>query len=471
MSEFDPESPAFAEYVEELRREQGQAGHPLDAVERFLGRFVIYPSEAARIAHVLWIGHTHFMSRWESTPRIAFLSEEPASGKSRALEVTEPLVPRAVHAVNVTPAYLFRKVADVAGMPTLLYDEIDTVFGPYAKDNEDIRGFINAGHRQGATAGRVAVKGKSYVPEELAAYCAIALAGLKDLPDTVMSRAVIVRMQRRAPHERVEPWRRRVNLPEAEELGDWLAVWAEENGEKLTWPDFPAEVEDRGADVWESLLMVADLAGGDWPRRAREAAVALVAVSWGEAESLGVRLLTDLRTVFGTEQRMTTAMILKELLAIEESPWADLRGRPLDSRALAKRLLPYNVRPRQHNYGSQVLRGYEAADLADAWARYVTVVVNTPKESLGREERGSGSTAASDSPGYTATGATPLRDPVPGPPAPPSWVRDDEPEPRLCECGNPVEGPGHIRCVECNDATYGPTSKAEQDAHNTEGTT
>jgi hypothetical protein len=124
------------------------------------------------------------MDCWESTPRIAFLSPEPSSGKSRALEVTEPLVPRPVHSVNTSPAYLFRKVSDSAGPPTILYDEIDTVFGPKAKDNEDIRGMLNAGHRKGATAGRCVVRGKEVFTEELPAYCAVALAGLDDLPDT-----------------------------------------------------------------------------------------------------------------------------------------------------------------------------------------------------------------------------------------------------------------------------------------------
>jgi hypothetical protein len=62
-------------------------------------------------------------------------------------------VPRPVEAVNVSPAYLFRKVADDNGAPTLLFDEIDTVFGPKAKDNEEIRG-----HRKGAVAGRCVVE-------------------------------------------------------------------------------------------------------------------------------------------------------------------------------------------------------------------------------------------------------------------------------------------------------------------------
>src|SRR5215475_8904544 len=82
----------------------------LRAVDNFIGRFVVYPSEHARVAHALWISHTHLMDRWDSTPRLAFLSPEPASGKSRALEVSELLVPRPVLAVNVSPAYLFRKV-------------------------------------------------------------------------------------------------------------------------------------------------------------------------------------------------------------------------------------------------------------------------------------------------------------------------------------------------------------------------
>src|SRR5262245_30301765 len=89
-------------------------------IEAFLRCYVAYPTVHARVAHVLWIAHTHLMDVWESTPRVAFLSPEPASGKSRALEVTEPLVPRPVASVNVTPAYLFRKVSDKDGPPTIL---------------------------------------------------------------------------------------------------------------------------------------------------------------------------------------------------------------------------------------------------------------------------------------------------------------------------------------------------------------
>ena len=205
-------------------------------VETFLSRFVAYPSEAARVAHVLWVAHCWFMDSWDSTPRIAFLSPEPGSGKSRALEVTEPLVPRAVHAVNVSANYLFRTVSHEDGRPTILYDEADTVFGPRAKENEDIRGMLNAGHRQGATAGRCEIQGKKVTTVDFPAYCAVALAGLDDLPDTIMSRCVVVRMRRRAPDERVEPWRRRLNAPEGELVADRLMDWANATRHRITWP-------------------------------------------------------------------------------------------------------------------------------------------------------------------------------------------------------------------------------------------
>jgi hypothetical protein len=196
-----------------------QGDSVLKRVYEFLGRFVSYPSEHAHVAHTLWCAHAHMMESWESTPRLAFLSAEPASGKTRALEITELLVPNPVAAVNVSPAYLFRKVGGEERV-TLLYDEIDTVFGPKARENEELRGLLNAGHRKGAVAGRCVVRGKSIETEEIAAYSAVALAGIGWLPDTILSRSVIIRMRRRHAGERVEQYRCRVHAPEGFQLRD-----------------------------------------------------------------------------------------------------------------------------------------------------------------------------------------------------------------------------------------------------------
>jgi hypothetical protein len=342
----------------------------IEAVCTFLARFVSYPSEHAHVAHALWIVHAHMMACWDSTPRLAFLSAEPASGKTRALEVTELLVPNPVSTVNVTPAYLFRKVGSDDGA-TILFDEVDTVFGPRAKDNEDIRGLLNAGHRRGATTGRCVVRGKEIVLEELPAYAAVALAGIGWLPDTLLSRSVIIRMRRRHSGEQVEGFRRRIHETQGWKLRDQIAVWARGAASEVKWPVLPAEVADRDADVWEPLIAIADAVGGDWPNRARRAAVALVAASKEVEPSLGIRLLTDLRVVFGEAEEMSSKSILNGLIAMEEAPWSDLRGKPLDERSLAHRLKQYGVKSKTIRQGSATPRGYLRADLVDLWARYI----------------------------------------------------------------------------------------------------
>lgn len=353
---------------------QQRADHPLDDVLGFLRRFVAYPSDEAAMAHALWIAHTHLMDAWDSTPRIAFLSPEPVSGKTRALEVSELLVPNPIEAINVSAAYLFRKIGDAEGMPpTVLFDEIDTVFGPRAKENEELRGLLNAGHRRGAVAGRCVVKGKIVTTEEIPAYSAVALAGLGNLPDTILTRSVVIKMRRRAPHEQVEPFRRRLHVAEGHELRDRLAAWAGVVSETIAdaWPDMPAGIEDRDADVWESLLAVADAAGGDWPDKARVTAVTLVTDAREANPSLGIRLLSDLKQVFGDASAMFTSDILNKLCAMEEAPWGDLRGKPLDARGLSTKLRPYNVKPKTVRLGEQTAKGYESSDLFDAWQRYL----------------------------------------------------------------------------------------------------
>ena len=83
----------FALAPDYVSSEKPRVGHEagaalLNDVRAFLSRFIAYPSEHAKVAHVLWIAHAHLMDAWESTPRISFLSPEPASGKTRSMEVT-----------------------------------------------------------------------------------------------------------------------------------------------------------------------------------------------------------------------------------------------------------------------------------------------------------------------------------------------------------------------------------------------
>ena len=207
--------------------------------------------------------------------------------------------------------------------------------------------------------------------EELPAYCAVALAGLDDLPDTLMSRSIVVRMRRRAPHEIIEPFRHRVHAPDGHALRDALASWSAAIPAGA-WPDMPDEITDRNADIWEALFAVADEAGGAWPDRARLAAVTFVTDVTAATASLGVRLLEDIQTVFEDREHVSTESLLAALVAMDEAPWGDLRGKPLDARGLARRLSKYEVKPKTIRDGNVTAKGYDRSDFYDAWSRYVT---------------------------------------------------------------------------------------------------
>jgi hypothetical protein len=276
--------------------------------------------------------------------------------------------------VSISAAALYRLVGDI--QPTLLLDEADTYLGiKTAKNHEDLRGLINAGHRRGATVYRGEVAGKTVKVAEFPAFTPCALAGIGDLPDTILDRSVIVGMKRRAPHEKVEQFRDRHVRPVAEELRDRLAEWAAASVEQLRdlEPEMPPGITDRAADVWEPLLAIADQAGGEWPALAREAALELNAARQKRDPSLGVQLLADCRRVFREHgvDRLTSEGLIEALIALVESPWGDLRGKPLDSRGLANRLRKYDVHPATHRFDDGTKRGYVTEEFHDAWQRYL----------------------------------------------------------------------------------------------------
>lgn len=353
----------------------------LDEVEAFHRRFNVFPTESAYVAVALWDAHAHLIDAFDGTARLAFLSPEPGSGKSRALEIVETLTPNAAITVNASANALFRLVEATEGAPTLLFDEIDTVFGPKAGDNEPVRGFLNSGYRRGGKSLRCVGDGANQNAGWFSSFCAVAMAGLGSLPDTILTRSVIIRMRKRAPNEKVEPYRRRTHEKQGHALRDRLAKWAETVRDAVAeaWPEMPEGVTDRPADVWEPLLAVADAAGGHWPERARAACLDLVhAAHEGDDASLGIRLLTDLRDkVFCGADRVPTAVILECLLSMDDAPWGDLDDKPFNSRALAKLLGQYvtsankPIRPRGIRTAAGTFpKGYYAEDLQDAWERY-----------------------------------------------------------------------------------------------------
>lgn len=342
----------------------------LTEVETFIRRFCILPSDHAYTAVTLWAGHTHFIAQLETTARLACLSPEPGSGKTRVLEVLDTLAHQPLLALDLSMAAFFRIVED--RRPTILLDEVDAIFTGKAKSEstEDLRRVLNNGYRIGAVVQRVGGTNRDQVLE-FRVFAPVAMAGLGNLPDTLMSRSVVLNMKRRRPGETVQPWRDRLQRPEGEALQTRLTEWTEQVG-SLAYPVLPEGVEDRDAEAWEPLVMVADAAGGDWPRRARAACKSFVESKPQSSVSLGIRLLSDLRDIWPQGQSvMFTTDILSELSALDEAPWSDLYGEGLKPRKLAQMLSDYGARSADVRVGDINRKGYRREDLWDAWQRYL----------------------------------------------------------------------------------------------------
>jgi hypothetical protein len=267
----------------------------LTAIGLFIRRYVVLPGDAADFL-TLWVAHTHAFEAAVTTPYVRVVSAERASGKTRLLEVLSLLVRRGWLNANPSAATVYRK--GDADAPTLLLDEVDQV--PF-RDRVDLLSVLNSGYRIGVKVPRCNDKGELF---EFDVFYPKAFAGLDDgkLPDTLISRSIPVRLERRRQDEPIERFRHRLVEPAAAELRDRMTAWAAAVLDSLAdaEPELPDELGDREQEVWEPLLAIADLAEDGWPARARHAAVELARVKsrTGHDESRGIKLLEDLRRVF-----------------------------------------------------------------------------------------------------------------------------------------------------------------------------
>ena len=344
----------------------------LEELQGIVKRYVVLP-EGGATAIALWSENTYVHDASDISPNLGIGSPEKRCGKTTVLSVLGQLVSRAVPASNISPAALFRTVEEYR--PTLIIDEAET----FVKDNEELRGILNAGHgRQNAFVIRTV--GDDHKPRLFSTWCPKAFALIGRLPETLEDRSIVIPMRRRAPGEDVE--RFRLDRLDLEGLRRKSVRWAVDHLEELRGadPEMPEGLGDRAADNWRPLLAIADLAGGEWPERAREAAKALSGSSQDNDDEGSVRsmLLKDLRDLFEKcGDRLSSEQIIEVLTKMEERPWPEwYRGNPITQRGVAKLLEPFEIRPKQLWLGDndsekKKKRGYEKAEFEDAWKRYL----------------------------------------------------------------------------------------------------
>ncbi|GAA3597904.1 DUF3631 domain-containing protein [Kribbella ginsengisoli] len=342
----------------------------LDDMAATITRYVILPSTSALTAVVLWVAATHAIPAWNCAPRLVIRAPERRCGKSRLLDMVEGMSHRPLMTVNASPSAVYRSIGVApSDPPTLLIDEADTIFGPKAGDNEDLRGLLNAGHQRGRPALRYDASSKSV--EKIATFAMAALAGIGAMPDTIEDRAAVIRMRRRAPGEKVAPYRVGRDGPELDELRQRLNQWLTGHVKELrnATPDMP--LEDRAADTWEPMIAVADLAGGQWPRAARKAAVALTSDrDAGDESSIPTRLLADCRRAFQDADALPTQLLLERLRSDAEGPWASMGAAGLTAMKMGNLLRDFEIRSDTIRFPTGQAKGYYRSDFADAWNRY-----------------------------------------------------------------------------------------------------
>jgi putative DNA primase/helicase len=228
-------------------------------IRDLLHRHIVLPPGAGW-AVAVWCVHTFLLGITEHTPRLAVVSPERGCGKTTLLDLLGRLVCRPLLAANLTPAATFRVIA--RHRPSLLIDEADT----FLRDNEELRGVLNAGHRYDGFVLRTV--GEAMEPRRFNVFGPVAIALIGNLPGTLADRSITVRMRRAAAVDAVGPIRQPTHAA-AVTLVRKAHRWAADHREKLRlWPFVillitlpiadPAESDGRRRTRWRRSGGIAD---------------------------------------------------------------------------------------------------------------------------------------------------------------------------------------------------------------------
>jgi Protein of unknown function (DUF3631) len=350
-----------------------------ERVREFITRFVRL-SESEATAITLWTMMTHALGAFDCVPYLSITSAEKQSGKTRLLEVLELIVAKAWLTGRTTPAVLSRKIH--AEQPTLLLDESDATFKGDKEFAQALRGVLNTGYLRSGKASLCVTKGKNIECIDFSTFGPKAIAGIGALPDTVADRSIPIRLSRKLATERVERFRRRRVEPEAyalrTEVEQWAALFTQQEQAE---PSGLENLPDRAADICEPLLTIAEACGAEVAAHGFDALVILCGRE-REDQSLGVRVLADIRSIFDEcgSDRIASAALAARLAGIEESPWRPRFGRDFDARELAKLLKSFGIRPTSIRLDDgSTPKGYYRHDFTDVWERYLASPEKPPQ--------------------------------------------------------------------------------------------
>jgi putative DNA primase/helicase len=351
-------------------------GELLDDVTNTILRFIVLDKYQAQLA-ALWVAACWFLDEIETAPIALINAPEKACGKTQLLTLLSRISPRPAQASGITPSCLFRMIE--AHQPTLFIDEIETVL----KDNEPLRGLLNAGHtRSSATVWRSVSVGDDFEPKSFNTFGMKAIAGINatKLASTVTDRSIILELRRKKPNEKAE--RLRQAEPELfNSISSKFARFSEDyTGRMKKNINLPDELSDRAQDNFEPLFLIADLAGGHWTESVRTAALTLSRASSNEL-SISSELLESIKEIFEKRSiyKIHTTDLVADLCKEEESPWLTYnRGKSISPAQIRKYLASYEIKSKDIRVGHTTKRGYELSQFEDVFSRYLSPPPDIP---------------------------------------------------------------------------------------------
>jgi putative DNA primase/helicase len=182
-------------------------------------------------------------------------------------------------------------------------------------------------------------------------------------------------MKRKKPSERPDHFKH-IDDPELGDLRRQCLRWTTDNivALKAATPEMPAGFDNRLGDNWSLMLAIADLGGGEWPEKARQAALNVSKVVGNADASTGVRLLADIKSIFEGKgvDRLPSAELVIALGALEDRPWIEWKGgKPITANQLARLLRPFGVVPDSIRIGDSTPKGYYLAQFEELFERYL----------------------------------------------------------------------------------------------------
>ncbi len=373
-----------AEYIKPGPVQPRPLSELLDAITAILRRYVVFqfPEQPNIIA--LWVLHAWTLESFDHTPYLNVFAASKRSGKSRVLELLELLCRNPRLTSGGSSAALIRSV-DEENPPTILLDEVDAI---YSKKNdaeaENTRQFLNAGYRRGAKFLRCVGQSSAIEVKEFPAFCPKAFAGIgRCLPDTVLDRSLPIELVRQSREEKAERFRDREARGAVADIVRELEALAQQRdlieALRQARPTLPEELNDRAQDISEPLLAIGDVAGGDWPEKAR---IGLVKLCGQEEDAdFGVKLLAAIKAIFDEagEEKLPSIEVLQALVSIEDGPWASmfedaLKNSKVQTAAskLARVLKNYKIKSRTLKLADETTaKGYHRADFEPHWRRYL----------------------------------------------------------------------------------------------------